>query len=63
VLLTGTPLQNNLRELWALFHYLLPDVFPASTAEYFEEAFDAQKNMMDKDRIRAARQLLSLVGV
>lgn len=27
MLLTGTPLQNNLEELWALLNFLLPDVF------------------------------------
>lgn len=27
LLLTGTPLQNSLNELWALLHYLLPDLF------------------------------------
>lgn len=27
LLLTGTPLQNGLNELWALLHYLLPDLF------------------------------------
>ncbi|NXE73944.1 SMCA1 protein, partial [Cochlearius cochlearius] len=27
LLLTGTPLQNNLHELWALLNFLLPDVF------------------------------------
>ena len=26
-LLTGTPLQNDLKELWALFHFLMPDMF------------------------------------
>ena len=29
LLLTGTPLQNNLHELWALLNYLLPDVLCA----------------------------------
>mmetsp|Transcript_55876 Transcript_55876/g.120866 ORF Transcript_55876/g.120866 Transcript_55876/m.120866 type:complete len:773 (+) Transcript_55876:40-2358(+) len=27
LLLTGTPLQNSLNELWALLHYLLPNIF------------------------------------
>ncbi len=31
LLLTGTPLQNNLHELWALLSYLYPNLFPDST--------------------------------
>ncbi|TNN89503.1 SWI/SNF-related matrix-associated actin-dependent regulator of chromatin subfamily A member 5 [Liparis tanakae] len=31
LLLTGTPLQNNLHELWALLNFLLPDVFNSAT--------------------------------
>ncbi len=27
ILLTGTPLQNNLSELWALLNFLLPKIF------------------------------------
>lgn len=26
LLITGTPLQNNLHELWALLNFLLPEV-------------------------------------
>lgn len=35
LLLTGTPLQNSLLELWSLMHFLMPDVF-ASHAEFRE---------------------------
>lgn len=38
LLLTGTPLQNNLHELWALLNFLLPDVFASS--EQFDEWFN-----------------------
>ena len=38
LLLTGTPLQNNLHELWALLNYLVPDVFASS--EQFDEWFN-----------------------
>ena len=27
LLLTGTPLQNNLTELWSLLNFLLPEIF------------------------------------
>ncbi|KAH3744142.1 chromatin-remodeling complex ATPase chain Iswi [Pelomyxa schiedti] len=37
LLLTGTPLQNNLHELWALLNFLLPEVF--DSAEDFDEWF------------------------
>ncbi|CAL2037227.1 unnamed protein product [Caenorhabditis brenneri] len=30
LLITGTPLQNNLHELWALLNFLLPDIFTSS---------------------------------
>ncbi|KAF0688342.1 Aste57867_20054 [Aphanomyces stellatus] len=38
LLITGTPLQNNLHELWALLNFLLPDVFTAS--EDFDSWFN-----------------------
>eukprot|EP00795_Rhopilema_esculentum_P015626 gene15626-6910_t len=38
LLLTGTPLQNNLSELWSLLNFLLPDIF--DDLKSFEEWFD-----------------------
>ena len=35
LLLTGTPLQNNLMELWSLMHFLMPHIF-ASQKEFKE---------------------------
>ncbi|KAG0269304.1 hypothetical protein DFQ27_003988 [Actinomortierella ambigua] len=46
LLITGTPLQNNLHELWALLNFLLPDVF--SSAEDFDEWFELQGGDQDK---------------
>jgi SWI/SNF-related matrix-associated actin-dependent regulator of chromatin subfamily A member 5 len=43
LLITGTPLQNNLHELWALLNFLLPEVF--SSADAFDEWFTVK----DKD--------------
>lgn len=41
LLLTGTPLQNNLHELWSLLNFLLPDVF--SSSEDFDAWFHSSK--------------------
>ncbi|KIW24699.1 uncharacterized protein PV07_10400 [Cladophialophora immunda] len=38
LLITGTPLQNNIAELWSLLHFLLPEVF--NDLDSFERWFD-----------------------
>ncbi|KAG2225659.1 hypothetical protein INT45_012131, partial [Circinella minor] len=38
LLLTGTPLQNNLAELWSLLNFLLPDIF--DDLDMFQSWFD-----------------------
>jgi SNF2 family DNA or RNA helicase len=38
ILLTGTPLQNNLPELWALLNFLLPSIF--SSVDTFDQWFN-----------------------
>lgn len=40
LLVTGTPLQNSLRELWALLHFLQQDKFPDS--DVFEQEYSLQ---------------------
>lgn len=41
LLLTGTPLQNNLAELWSLLNFLLPDIF--DDLEVFQRWFDVSE--------------------
>jgi SWI/SNF-related matrix-associated actin-dependent regulator of chromatin subfamily A member 5 len=60
IILTGTPLQNNLRELWALLHFLAPDVFIPATAEKFETGFDLVRGLVDSNLLRRARKLLGV---
>ena len=52
LLLTGTPLQNNLHELWALLNFLLPDVFASS--DQFDEWFN-----LDVDDTAAKQKMIS----
>ena len=40
LMLTGTPVQNNLHELYALLNFMFPDVFVSS--EPFDRAFNLQ---------------------
>ena len=51
-LVTGTPLQNNLHELWALLNFLLPDLF--SSAEDFDQWFGLN-NMEGDDECQEDR--------
>jgi SNF2 family DNA or RNA helicase len=41
VALTGTPLQNDLHELWSLLNFLHPSMFNAAAADNFEKWFAA----------------------
>ncbi|KAL2083415.1 hypothetical protein ACEWY4_021188 [Coilia grayii] len=51
LLLTGTPLQNNLAELWSLLNFLLPDVF--DDLKSFESWFDIDSISGDAQNIVA----------
>ncbi|KAA8898562.1 hypothetical protein TRICI_006517 [Trichomonascus ciferrii] len=56
LLITGTPLQNNLHELWALLNFLLPDVF--SDSQVFDQWFESQGSDQDK----VVQQLHKVLG-
>lgn len=51
LLLTGTPLQNNLTELWSLLNFILPQVF-ASLSDFgawFDQVGDEEEDEDDED--------------
>ncbi|CAI4828939.1 ASN_collapsed_G0052650.mRNA.1.CDS.1 [Saccharomyces cerevisiae] len=58
LLITGTPLQNNLHELWALLNFLLPDIFGDS--ELFDEWFE--QNNSEQDQEIVVQQLHSVLN-
>lgn len=58
VILTGTPLQNNLVELYAILNYLYPTFF--TTPQKFEDAFDITHNRIDPEMLLKANKLLKL---
>ncbi|XP_025201140.1 chromatin-remodeling complex ATPase chain Iswi [Melanaphis sacchari] len=56
LLLTGTPLQNNLHELWALLNFLLPDVFNSS--DDFDSWFNTNNCLGDNALIERLHAVL-----
>uniref|UniRef100_A0AAY4EH61 Proliferation-associated SNF2-like protein n=1 Tax=Denticeps clupeoides TaxID=299321 RepID=A0AAY4EH61_9TELE len=54
LLLTGTPLQNNLAELWSLLNFLLPDVF--DDLKSFESWFDINSFSSDAENIITSKR-------
>ena len=51
----GTPLQNNLTELWALLTILVPHLFDK---ESFDRSFDLVAQTVDMSMVGKARTLL-----
>lgn len=59
LLLTGTPLQNNIHELWALLNFIVPDFF--SNSEKFENyVLNADKEEKSIEKLRNVLQLFFL---
>eukprot|EP00466_Bigelowiella_natans_P000306 jgi/Bigna1/66241/fgenesh1_pg.1_\ len=56
LLLSGTPLQNNLAELWSLLNFLLPDIF--NSLDTFTQWFN-----FDEELVRATRNVLKGGGL
>ncbi|KAK5941518.1 DNA-dependent ATPase fun30 [Knufia obscura] len=70
LLLTGTPLQNNLNELMGLLKFLMPDlfweveedlvaIFKQSISVTTESASDSRQMLLSKQRIDRARSMLT----
>jgi SWI/SNF-related matrix-associated actin-dependent regulator of chromatin subfamily A member 5 len=56
LILTGTPIQNNLVKLWSLLSFLYPDVF--SFYEPFASAFNLTANVIDTEGLLKTPSML-----
>ncbi|PVH80423.1 hypothetical protein DL98DRAFT_418592 [Cadophora sp. DSE1049] len=61
LILTGTPLQNNLSELWSLLHWLYPEVFIDKTNHLFDTSFNLSKGQYSNTVLDDSRRLLELI--
>ncbi|KAL2610518.1 hypothetical protein R1flu_029091 [Riccia fluitans] len=65
LLLTGTPIQNSLSELWSLLNFLLPAIFNSS--QNFEEWFNApfadrsEVSLSDEEQLLVIRRLHQVI--
>eukprot|EP00127_Corallochytrium_limacisporum_P002041 Clim_evm29s99 gene=Clim_evmTU29s99 len=63
LLLTGTPLQNNIAELWSLLNFLLPDIF--DDLDTFQQWFDfgeLGEDTGNEERARILNQLHKIMS-
>ncbi|KAL8300179.1 hypothetical protein RB593_009841 [Gaeumannomyces tritici] len=63
LLLTGTPIQNNMQELWALLHFIMPSLFDSHEefSDWFSKDIEshAQSNSkLNEDQLKRLHMIL-----
>ncbi|KIM59502.1 hypothetical protein SCLCIDRAFT_1217627 [Scleroderma citrinum Foug A] len=61
LLLTGTPVQNNLIELWGLLNWLYPNVFTSPTERLFRDSFDLARGSYSVPFLKHTQALLGVI--
>ena len=60
IFLTGTPVQNNLKECWSLLNCMQPDLF--SKSDLFDDAFDANDmSVTNLELVNSVYKLMQLL--
>ncbi|CDW52651.1 lymphoid specific helicase [Trichuris trichiura] len=61
LLLTGTPVQNNIEELWSLLNFVMPELF--SDKEWFKEYFDfgCVMRSADTSAVEACKEIVERI--
>ncbi|XP_031392371.1 chromatin structure-remodeling complex protein SYD isoform X3 [Punica granatum] len=64
LLLTGTPLQNNLEELWALLNFLLPNIFNSSEdfSQWFNKPFQSSGDSSAEEALLSEEENLLIIN-
>ncbi|CAL4895736.1 unnamed protein product [Urochloa decumbens] len=59
LLLTGTPIQNSLQELWSLLNFILPNIFNSSHnfEEWFNAPFACDVSLNDEEQLLIIHRL------
>lgn len=63
LLLTGTPIQNNMQELWALLHFIMPSLFDSHDefSEWFSKDIEAHAQSNSKLNEEQLRRLHAIL--
>lgn len=63
LLLTGTPIQNNMQELWALLHFIMPSLFDSHDefSEWFSKDIEAHAQANSKLNEEQLRRLHAIL--
>ncbi|KAG6336253.1 hypothetical protein ID866_2830 [Astraeus odoratus] len=61
LILTGTPVQNNLVELWGLLNWLYSNIFTPATERLFREAFNLERGSYSVSFLKSTQALLNVI--